>query len=1022
MGLFELDFVKISALAEAVEVTDEDYIPIVQNGVTKKVLTRHLTEKAVEQLGSAAFVESNSFDSKGSSDAVEARAKQRDDAQNERINKLDLALYLLKNNKVYKAYKTRSLMISKKSEIPFDSLVTVADDPANNPAYDDLNGEYLWDGLNFYKLPNHILLQAKSYADGKAFEVMSNVETILYNEMVPYINDQATTAKTEAINAAATDASTKANTAKSEAITTAATDATNKANTAESNAKNYAHEEDIALAEAASIDASTKANTAKSEAITTAATDATNKANTAESNAKNYADSNANFMFKVLTEADHLDDLKVSGTYTALNTIVASTSRGYPVNEAGALRIVKHSNSNSTQHEYLTFSGKLYIRRFIASWSAWVAQATSAETDAAKTEIMGVALVNRGVVTDSAITNLTDVGLYSVSNMTDFPSDFPATFGILKRYKFGSYAYWELSSTSRPDVTWQKVGVSAWRKISLEESAAAATSAAVSKSLAVSLADKGLISGSNISDLLAVGLYAVSDMLDFPTDFPATYGILKRFKFSGYAYWELSTTSRPDIVWQKVGVAAWRKISVDDAIAPFASKDSLSLNKDKLYPVLAFTRAAVAPNLNVQALEKHILDIKVNNAKADSFYRISYYGNNSSLASDANKFGWILQEITKTGFTETGGTVKALTASATTKYEIVPNIGIVQFSLQSTVDPSISFDFTLDTTGFDQTVLYSHAISTAQAWGHIIDPLKYVLKQTVDESVIDEKIALNNKSLEALPALPVLTASAAGLVPIDLQGNADFSNLLYSKSINTAISPASVTKTMSVIVALESGMPLSNLLTVIAGDIATGSGNNLLEGDQITLLDALYNMMLPSSNTSANLVARTVGTFLGGDTATFISRMNTKASALGMANTVFKNPSGLAASGHTSTVNDLLKLGVYASKNETMESIWGQVTHTINIQGSNSRSVLIDSSVDPVVNGEPWAIGGKTGTLAPSVYNMLLFVRLRNGYTGMLVTANSTSDVDRLTDVIKIAEYSRNRFVYPAPNEITAII
>ncbi|MDC5101014.1 pyocin knob domain-containing protein, partial [Acinetobacter baumannii] len=140
--------------------------------------------------------------------------------------------------------------------------------------------------------------------------------------------------------------------------------------TAESNAKEYAYGEVMALAEAAANDATNKANTAKSEAIAAAATDATNKANTAESNAKNYADSNANFTFKVLTETDHLDDLKVSGTYTALNTIVASTSRGYPVNEAGALRVVKHSNSNSTQHEYLTFSGKLYIRRFIASWSA----------------------------------------------------------------------------------------------------------------------------------------------------------------------------------------------------------------------------------------------------------------------------------------------------------------------------------------------------------------------------------------------------------------------------------------------------------------------------------------------------------------------------------------------------------------------------------------------------------------------------------------------------------------------------
>ncbi|MDC4874266.1 serine hydrolase, partial [Acinetobacter baumannii] len=299
-----------------------------------------------------------------------------------------------------------------------------------------------------------------------------------------------------------------------------------------------------------------------------------------------------------------------------------------------------------------------------------------------------------------------------------------------------------------------------------------------------------------------------------------------------------------------------------------------------------------------------------------------------------------------------------------------------------------------------------------------IDPIKYVLKQGVDVAVIDEKIATNNKQIEALPALPVITATSAGLVPIDLSGNANYSGLLFSKSISTSIAPASVTKVMSVIVALESGMTLNTLLTVAAGDIATGSGNNLLEGDQITLLDALFNMMLPSSNTSANLVARSVGEFLGGDTATFISRMNSKAVDLGMTGTTFKNPSGLAASGHTSTVSDLLKLGVYASKNATMLSIWGQLNHTISIQGSNPRSIIIDSSVDPIVNGEPWAIGGKTGTLAPSIYNMLLFVRLRNGFTGVAVTVGSSSNTNRYSDVKSMVEYVRNAYAYPAPPQI----
>src|SRR5690606_26804579 len=111
---------------------------------------------------------------------------------------------------------------------------------------------------------------------------------------------------------------------------------------------------------------------------------------------------------------------------------------------------------------------------------------------------------------------------------------------------------------------------------------------------------------------------------------------------------------------------------------------------------------------------------------------------------------------------------------------------------------SISFDFTMDTTGFNQTTLYSHAVPTAQAWGHVIDPFKYTLKQGVDVAIIDEKIEANNKQIEALPALPNITATSAGLVAIDLSGNANYSELLFSKSINSSIAPASVTKVVSV--------------------------------------------------------------------------------------------------------------------------------------------------------------------------------------------------------------------------------
>lgn len=680
-------------------------------------------------------------------------------------------------------------------------------------------------------------------------------------------------------------------------------------------AKTYTDTKKTEAVSAAASDASAKS----SLALVEAKADSKTKADNALVDAKTYADSNPNFKSVSLTNTDNLDTIVVSGTYTALTSTIASLDRNYPVAEPGVLEVTKFGTNNTVVQKYITTSGKQYTRRLIVSWGTWIALATELNL----TEVVTSSLSNKGVVSGSSISLLVDVGLYSVSNMTDFPSDFPATYGILKRFRFGSYAYWELS-----------------------------------------------------------------------------------------------TTNRPDIVWQKVGVAAWKKISVEDSLAEIVAKDALSLNRDKLYPMLAFLRASATVNSTPQALEKHILDVKVNNANADCYYRISYFGNNSTLASEANKFGWALQEITKTGYTETGGTVRALTNQATTKFEIPVNVGIIQFTLKSTVDAAISFDFTVDTTGFDQSVLFSHAISTSQAWGHVIDPLKYSIKQAVDETVIDVKIQEATNKITAVPSLPTLTAASAGLVVIDQSGIADFSNLLFSKSISASIAPASVTKVMSVIIALESGMSLNSLLTTSTADIIVGSGNNLLDGDQITLLDALFNMMLPSSNTTANLVARGVGEFLGGDTATFISRMNSKAADLAMTATTFKNPSGLAAAGHVSSVNDLLKLGVYASSNATMKSIWGVKQHTLNVLGSNPRQVIIDSSVDPVINNDPWVIGGKTGTLTPNVYNILLSVRLPNGFTGVAVTVASSSDIARYDDIKNMVEYVRDAYAYPAPSQI----
>ena len=122
-----------------------------------------------------------------------------------------------------------------------------------------LNAEYAFNGTEYVELGSVLDLSAYSTTE----------------QTTAAIN----TAKTEAIEAAAADATSKANTAKTEAVAAAAADATTKADAAKA-----------AAIEAAATDATTKADAAKAAAIEAAAADATTKANAAEENANNYTD------------------------------------------------------------------------------------------------------------------------------------------------------------------------------------------------------------------------------------------------------------------------------------------------------------------------------------------------------------------------------------------------------------------------------------------------------------------------------------------------------------------------------------------------------------------------------------------------------------------------------------------------------------------------------------------------------------------------------------------------------------
>lgn len=135
--------------------------------------------------------------------------------------------------------------------------------------------------------------------------------------------------------------------------------------------------------------------------------------------------------------------------------------------------------------------------------------------------------------------------------------------------------------------------------------------------------------------------------------------------------------------------------------------------------------------------------------------------------------------------------------------------------------------------------------------------------------------------------------------------DADTGAVLYSHNPAARRAPASLTKVMTVMVALDHA-PLAQVVTVPEPAVEWGSDYTTMglgAGDQVTVRELLYGIFLESGNDAAETLAQTLI-----PRARFIAEMNAKAQALGMTGTHFANPTGIDAPDHYSTARDLAVL------------------------------------------------------------------------------------------------------------------
>lgn len=224
--------------------------------------------------------------------------------------------------------------------------------------------------------------------------------------------------------------------------------------------------------------------------------------------------------------------------------------------------------------------------------------------------------------------------------------------------------------------------------------------------------------------------------------------------------------------------------------------------------------------------------------------------------------------------------------------------------------------------------------------------------------------ALPEPTVSALGGEYIVNAKAAIL--LELNSN----TLIYSLNADERLYPASLTKVMTCLLALDYGN-LDDVVTVsqnaLEGLHEDGSSAGLIAGEEMTLRNLLYCIMLSSANEACNVVAE----YISGDIASFVELMNQKAAALGCHGTHFVNPHGLHDENHYTTANDLCRIARKALENPVFRDISSTTTYTVpatNLSGERhlvtTNYLISKDSVSDYYYSK--ASGVKTGFTTPA--------------------------------------------------------
>lgn len=243
---------------------------------------------------------------------------------------------------------------------------------------------------------------------------------------------------------------------------------------------------------------------------------------------------------------------------------------------------------------------------------------------------------------------------------------------------------------------------------------------------------------------------------------------------------------------------------------------------------------------------------------------------------------------------------------------------------------------------------------------------------------------------------PAITAET-GIV-IDVKTG----QVLYDKNMNEQRYPASTTKVITALLALEN-LDLNQVVTIDAETPYTeGSRIYLLEGEQVTVEQLLYALLLESANDAA--VA--LGKEMAGTIPAFAEMMNQKAKELGAKNTTFVNPNGLHDPAHVSTAYDLAMIAREAMKNEKFREL--VTTYRYIIPATNKQDTRYLYNTNRLIYDEKTKVSAN-GVLRAAKYEGS--TGIKTGYTshagGCLIAGAVRGDTELISVVMKSTDPGR---------------